>query len=210
VSKLKFILFTSFLSLLMFASSSLLVSNVIDAKLLGTKWAIKNTSGAVVKVRNASLTSGYSNVFSTAYNKWNNSGASISISNTTSTTRGTINFQSQSQSTWSANGWGTGEAWAQPWNEDTGVICASNPFQDPSLKCSSVTGGLVYTNTGNQKSDSKRLAAVLAHEIGHIVGLAHPTGGYETSIMCSNLDCGYRGVIYDVKSYDIEDINRLY
>jgi hypothetical protein len=102
---------------------------------------------------------------------------------------------------------GSGEAWAQPYSSSG--ACVSNPISNPLTNCANatITYGAIYTNGGNISLFDSRRRAVLAHELGHIIGLAHTTliSAQSSSIMTNGLNGGY-----DVTSYDVSELNNKY
>lgn len=155
------------------------------------------------------LSSNYNgSIFSNALSQWNSSAAHFSIAASSFSTS-TADLYSVDSTTWSNNGWGsTVRAWTQPFST-SGTKCATGPsFSDPDTNCpagTKVNYAAIYFNEGYVNSDATYRTAVVAHELGHAVGLAHTTYIGAISIMDNALSTSKT-----VTSYDVGQVNSTY
>ncbi|MDQ0114336.1 matrixin family metalloprotease [Paenibacillus harenae] len=197
---------TIFTTCLIVGTISFTVSS--NATTFSFEWHAVDSGHVTVKANQGNLgTAYYGANFQAGLKKWNDSAADITIWSSGSV-ESDIDLYSVSGTTWTNNGWGSGEAWAQPWSETT--ACATTPvFTDPDDNCAGdiVDYGAVYTNNSNTSTSTTRKQAVIAHEIGHIIGLDHTAfiTAKDNSIMTSNLKGGY-----EVTDYDVSELNGKY
>jgi Matrixin. len=143
-------------------------------------------------------------VYSNGRGKWNGSSADIYISDTTFS-NSNLDLMGVDEQTWIDNGWSTGlYAWAQPW--DGSSACSDDANDDPGVACDEADYGAIYVNEGNTPSGSDFKSAILAHEMGHIVGLAHTTSA-TSSIMQGSPNSYFS---YTVTTYDENELNNKY
>ncbi|NOU90150.1 hypothetical protein GC102_31045 [Paenibacillus sp. LMG 31460] len=177
-------------------------SSISNATYYGWKWTNISFDGKVViRANDDHLNSSYNGAtFTGGLNLWSNSGADVHMEDADYSTSN-VDMYSVSSSQWTLNGWGNGTAWTQPYRSD-GTVCVGYPTSDIDLKCgtgTTVNYAAVYTNDGNIITSSKR-QAVVAHEIGHAMGLAHTAFISEeaNSLMTSALAGGLVPSAYDV------------
>lgn len=166
------------------------------------KWSIKSGNRVTVAANGDNLNSNWGGtVFTNARTKWNESSARILVSSV-SFSSSKLDLYSVSSTQWTNNGWGAGlYAWAQPWSG--GSACSSNANVNPDTNCTTADYGAIYVNSGNTPSDSNLKSAILAHEIGHIVGLAHTTSNTSSLMQGSpNSYFSYTPTTYDVNQFN--------
>ncbi|MFE6800056.1 matrixin family metalloprotease [Paenibacillus chitinolyticus] len=178
-----------------------------NANVYGFKWAHKSGNFALVKASTSNLNSTYNgSAFTNGIAKWNGaSGAHIAIQSS-SVANANVDLHSVTKAQWNSNGWGaTTYAVTVPYNN--GVACASGaPFSDPNDLCPTRTDyAALYFNESYEYSDQVKKEALVAHEIGHAVGLSHTTYIGVQSIMAQGLSKGT-----NVTAYDIGELNSLY
>lgn len=169
------------------------------------KWSIIDGNRVTVAANGDNLDSQWGgSVLTSARDKWNGTTARLLI-NSASFSSSNLDLTSVSSTQWKNNGWGSGlYAWAQPWSGST--ACATTPSSNPDSKCTTANYGAIFVNSGNTPTSSSLRAAILAHEIGHIVGLAHTTS--ETvSIMQPTPNNFFS---YSPSTYDINQFNGKY
>ncbi len=145
--------------------------------------------------------------FTDGMNLWADKGANV-IMTISPFSSSDVDVSGVSESTWTSNGWGNGMAWTQPFKTD-GTICMPKPISDYTLKCptgTKVDYAAIYTNNGSIIASSKR-KALIAHELGHVMGLAHTAFITEKakSIMTQSLAGGLVP-----STYDVNEVNSRY
>lgn len=169
------------------------------------KWSIIDGNLVTVAANGDNLNSDWGGtVFTNARTKWNGTSARLLITST-SFSSSKLDLYSVSSTQWANNGWGSGlYAWAQPWSGST--ICAPTPSSNPDSNCTTADYGAIYVNSGNTPTGSDFRSAILAHEIGHIVGLAHTTSN-TSSIMQPSPNSYFS---YTPTTYDVNEFNGKY
>lgn len=169
------------------------------------KWSIVDGNLVTVAANDDNLNSDWNGtVFTNARTKWNGTSARLLISSTSFSTS-KLDLYSVSATQWADNGWSSGSyAWAQPWSGST--VCSPTPNTIPDINCTTADYGAIYVNSGNTPSDADFKSAILAHEIGHIVGLAHTTSN-TSSIMQPSPNSSFS---YTPTTYDVNEFNGKY
>jgi len=179
----------------------------VKATTFGFEWQTLSGGDAYMLSSQDNLNSNYnSTIYNNGRAKWNSSvpDAHIVINGTTFS-NSTVDMYSVSTTTWNNNGWGPYIAWAQMWNNGT----ACNPTPTSSISCTGavVDYGAIYFNEGQEPASSTTRSGVIAHEIGHLAGLAHTTT-LDPSLMTSYVnDPLWRS---SPTTYDINQMNSLY
>ncbi|MHA7582389.1 reprolysin-like metallopeptidase [Paenibacillus vandeheii] len=166
------------------------------------KWSIMSGNLVSVAANGDNLNSDWGGtVFTNARTKWNGTSARILVSSS-SFSSSKLDLYSVSSTQWTNNGWGSGlYAWAQPWSG--GSACSANANANPDTKCTTADYGAIYINSGNTPASSDLKSAILAHEIGHIVGLAHTTSNTSSLMQGSpNSYFSYTPTTYDVNQFN--------
>lgn len=168
-------------------------------------WSIRDGKNAFLNASQYFLDSDWNNdVFDNARDKWNSSNANLYIGST-NWGSATLDFYSVSEEQWTKNKWDSDIiAWAQLW--DTPTQCNSNADEEPDVICSSADYGAVYVNAAQTPANADYRAGILAHEIGHIIGLKH-TSTPHASIMHTGESVHFR---IDPTNYDINEVNGKY
>ncbi|MFF2885509.1 hypothetical protein [Paenibacillus sp. NPDC057967] len=184
-------------------------SSISEAAYYGWKWKTISFQGDVVlRVNDDSLNSSYGgSVYTDGLALWTNSGADVMISDSPDTSAD-VYFISVASSVWNSNGWGNGYAWTQPYRDDA-VACMTKPIHNIDTLCGTgklVNYAAIYTNNGNIIASSKRRALV-AHELGHVMGLAHTE--YLSAKADSLMTAALAGGLVP-SSYDVQQLNDRY
>jgi hypothetical protein len=184
-------------------------SSFVNATTYTFNWYSTSATGmAIVNANSDNLSSNYNGtIFTDGRNKWNASSANYYIYDV-AYSDSDVDLRTVAASTWNDNGWGNGEAWTQLFVGDT--VCNQYPAgSNPETNCANatVTYSQIFTNGGNVSTSSDRRRALIAHELGHVIGLAHTEflTAKDHSIMTQNLAGGYL-----VTSYDVDEVNSKY
>ncbi|MFD2117762.1 hypothetical protein ACFSTH_16970 [Paenibacillus yanchengensis] len=186
-----------------------LFSSVSQATYFQWKWKTISYQGDVVlRVNGDNLHSSYSgSTFTRGLDLWSNSGANVTIQ-TAPIPTSNVDIFGVDKSTWNKNGWGNGYAWTQPY-KDNGLACMASPVSDYTIHCgtgSEVNYAGIFTNDGNIITSSKR-KALIAHELGHVMGLAHTS--FITAKSTSLMTAGLAGGLVP-SAYDVSEVNSRY
>lgn len=174
------------------------------ADIFNFKWTHRSGNLVVVAANGQNLNHNYIGSYDDARRKWNNSSALLIVSDT-SLPNSNLDMWGVSAAQWRDNGWLPNiVAWAQAFNGT--IQCMRSPDDHPDPRCSQANLGAIYVNNGQNPGDSDFKAAVLAHEIGHIVGIAHTTSS-TPSIMQANPNQYFRQT---VQPYDEGEFNNKY
>lgn len=145
-------------------------------------------------------------VYTNGLSKWNSSAASLYISDT-NYYNANLDIVSLSETEWINRGWDKGfVAYAQPWDGTT--RCSLDPFEDPGDNCDFADKGTIYINLRHYFQSLDERSAIIAHEIGHIVGLAHTSNNTTSSIMQTPVEHDYFS--NTPTTYDINEFNNKY
>jgi hypothetical protein len=118
-------------------------------------------------------------------------------------------YREVSYSQWSNNGWSQStQAWTQP-------IAGSKACSNGGVltyNCTSsdtITAAAVYINTAQLPLTSSNRQAIIAHELGHAIGVDHHTLMGQNSIMWQDV-WKNTWFSYTPTSADVADVNSLY
>ncbi|ACX63375.1 hypothetical protein [Paenibacillus sp. Y412MC10] len=179
---------------------------IVSAETHSWKWANLNSDGEAYLLTNGdNLNSSYSGTaYTNGVNLWNNSSGNISIA-LSSFSYSNVDIYSVTESTWKQNGWGSGLfGWAQVYNE--GSPCFTDPNATGNKCFGKVNYAGIFLNDGTMPGTAARRSAIIAHEIGHVVGLAHTLASPVVTPSIMNA-----GVTSNTPtSYDITNLNAIY
>lgn len=144
------------------------------AEPFGWKWnSTKISNGKLIlNINGDYVSSSYSNKIHPAINAWNASGAHVNIIGT-GFSGSYVDMTTVSSSTWDSNGWGSSvNTWTQP-KKLNGNVCATNYTNNTCGTGDTINYAAIFLNEALVPSSAAKREAVLKHEMGQAIGLAH-------------------------------------
>jgi len=174
----------------------------ISADTYSFDWDHVNNGVVLMDSSDDYLTGNWGSAYNSGRSLWNSSSAPILILDT-SFSYSNVDLFSIDETTWLNNGWGNVIAWSQLF--DGNMVCNEHD-ENPDERCNSADYGAIYFNNGMYPGNLTTAAGTIAHEFGHIAGLAHPTANVY-SIM-HQLWHPYR--VQFITQYDITELQNKY